>query len=109
MKKTNINIEVTLDENKVPEKIFWSAPDGGINRKECKALLLSFWDSKNQETLKMDLWVKTMPVDQMQLFFHQTLLSMSDSFYNATKDQKMTESIRDFCKYFGEKLKIIKK
>ena len=109
MKKSNINIEVTLDENKVPEKIFWSALDGGINRKECKALLLSFWDSENQETLKMDLWIKTMPIDQMQLFFYQTLLSMSDSFYNATKDEKMTESIRDFCKYFGEKLKIIKK
>ena len=109
MKKTNINVEVTLDENKVPEKIFWSAPDGGINRKECKALFLSFWDSKNQETLKMDLWIKTMPIDQMQLFFYQTLLSMSDSFYNATKDEKMTESIRDFCKYFGQKLKINKK
>jgi len=109
MKKSNINIEVTLDENKVPEKIFWSAPDGGINRKECKALLLSFWDSENQETLKMDLWIKTMPIDQMQSFIYQTLLSMSDSFYNATKDEKMTKSIRDFCKYFGEKLKIIKK
>ena len=55
---TTDGIEVTLDENKVPEKIFWSAPDGGINRKECKALLLSFWDSKNQETLKMDLWLR---------------------------------------------------
>ena len=109
MKKSNISIEVTLDENKIPEKIFWSAPDGGIKRKECKALLMSFWDNENEETLKMDLWVKTMPIDQMQLFFYQTLLSMSDSFYNATKDEKMTQSLRDFCKYFGEKLKVINK
>ena len=35
--------------------------------------VLSFWDSENQETLKMDLWVKDMPLDQMKLFFHQTL------------------------------------
>ena len=109
MKKSNISIEVTLDENKIPEKIFWSAPDGGIKRNECKALLMSFWDNENEETLKMDLWVKTMPIDQMQLFFYQTLLSMSDSFYKATKDEKMTNSIRDFCKYFGEKLKVINK
>jgi len=109
MKKSNINIEVALDKNKIPEKIFWSAPDGGIKKKECKALFLSFWDNKDQETLKMDLWVKTMPIDQMQLFFYQTLLSMSDSFYNATKNEKMTESIRNFCKYFGEELKVIKK
>ena len=45
----------------------------------------------------------------MQMFFYQTLLSMSDSFYNATKDEKMTQSLRDFCKYFGEKLKVINK
>ena len=109
MKKSNINIEVTLDENKIPEEMFWSASDGGVNKKECKALLMSFWDNENKETLKMDLWVKTMPIDQMQMFFYQTLLSMSDSFYKATKDEKMTDSIRDFCKYFGEKLKVINK
>ena len=109
MKKSSINIEVNLDENKIPEEMFWSAPDGGIERKECKALLMSFWDSDVQETLKMDLWVKTMPIDQMKLFFYQTLLSMSDSFYNATKDEKMTQSLRDFCKFFGENLKVIKK
>ena len=43
---------------------------------------------------------------QMQLFFYQTLLSMSDSFYNATKEEKMTQSLIDFCKYYVEKLKI---
>ena len=37
MKKSNINIEVTLDENKIPEEMFWSASDGGVNKKECKA------------------------------------------------------------------------
>ena len=39
-----------------------------------KATLLSFWDSENQETLKMDLWIKDMPLDQMKLFFHQLSL-----------------------------------
>ena len=71
-----------------------------------KAILLSFWDSKKQETLKMDLWVKDMPIDQMKLFFHQTFLSMSETFYRATKDEKITEAIRDFCDYYAEALKL---
>ena len=65
---------ISLDENKVPEQISWSAKDGGISNMQSKAILLSFWDSKKQETLKMDLWVKDMPIDQMKLFFHQPVL-----------------------------------
>ena len=90
-KKTQIIIDVDLDENKVPEQISWSAKDGGISNMQSKAILLSFWDSKKQETLKMDLWVKDMPIDQMKLFFHQTFMSMSESFYRATNDEKMTQ------------------
>jgi gliding motility-associated protein GldC len=75
---------------------------------DTKAMLLSFWDSENQETLKMDLWVKEMPVDQMQLFFHQTLVSLSDTFYRATQDEKMTATMKDFCDYFEEKLELKK-
>ena len=105
-KKTQIIIDVELDENKVPEQISWSAKDGGISNFQSKAILLSFWDSKKQETLKMDLWVKDMPIDQMKLFFHQTFLSMSESFYRATNDEKMTATIRDFCDYYAEALKL---
>ena len=105
-KKTQIIIDVDLDENKVPEQISWSAKDGGISNMQSKAILLSFWDSKKQETLKMDLWVKDMPIDQMKLFFHQTFLSMSETFYRATKDEKMTAAIRDFCDYYAEAFKL---
>ena len=61
MKKSNINIEVILDENKIPEKIIWSAPDGGIYKEESKAMFLSFWDSKNQETLKLHITCRLAP------------------------------------------------
>ena len=107
-KDTHIKIDVQLDENKIPEKIVWSAPDGGVNEEEAQALLMSLWDGKNQETLRMDLWVKEMPVDQMQLFFHQTLVSFSDTFYRATQDEKMTATMKDFCDYFAEKLELKK-
>ena len=35
-KKTQITIDVNLDENKIPEKIIWSAKDGGISKMESR-------------------------------------------------------------------------
>ena len=92
----------------MPEKLNWSAQEGGVNNEEAKAVMLSVWDSKAQETLKIDLWTKDMPVDEMKLFFHQTLVTMSDSFFRATQDEKMTATMKDFCDYFAEKLELKK-
>ncbi len=106
--KSKIELNVELDENRVPEKLNWSAQDGGVNNEEAKAIMLSVWDSKAQETLKIDLWTKDMPVDEMKLFFHQTLVTMSDTFLRATQDEKMTATMKDFCDYFAEKLELKK-
>jgi len=106
--KSTIELTVELDENRVPEHLTWTAQDGGINNEEAKAMLLSVWDSKNQETLRIDLWTKDMPVDEMKLFFHQTLVAMSDTFNRATQDEKMTATMKDFCDYFAEKLELKK-
>ena len=106
--KSTIELEVELDENRVPEKLKWTAQDGGINKEEAKAMMLSVWDSKAQETLRIDLWTKDMPVDEMKLFFHQTLVEMSNTFYRATQDEKMTATMKDFCDYFAEKLELKK-
>jgi gliding motility-associated protein GldC len=106
--KSEIKIVVELDENRVPEKLTWSAQDGGVVNQDSKALMLSVWDSKPQESMRIDLWTKEMPVDEMKVFFHQTLVSMSDTFERATGDKKMAESMKDFCDYFAEKLEIKK-
>lgn len=105
---SEIKFTIELDENKIPEKLEWDAKDGGISNEETKAFLISVWDAKKKETLKMDLWTKDMPIDEMKQFFHQTLLSMSDTFYKATNDEKMTATMRDFCNYFAEKLDLLK-
>lgn len=105
---SKIELNVELDENRVPEKLNWSAEDGGVNNEEAKAIMLSVWDSNAQETLKIDLWTKDMPVDEMKLFFHQTLVTMSDTFMRAIQDEKMTATMRDFCDYFAEKLELKK-
>ena len=108
-KTSNINIKVTLDENRVPEELSWSAEDWGVKNEEAKAMLLSMWDPKQKETLRIDLWTKDMPLDDMKQFFHQTLVTMADTFNRATQDEKMTETMKDFCDYFAEKMDLKKK
>lgn len=103
---STIELVVELDENRIPEKLFWSAEEGEIENEEAKAMMLSVWDNKTKETLRVDLWTKDMPVDEMKLFFHQTLLAMSDSFNLATQDEKMTATMKDFCDYFAEKMEL---
>jgi gliding motility-associated protein GldC len=109
-KMSNITSEikflVELDENRVPEKLTWSAQDGGVDLEEAKAIMLNIWDSNAQEALRIDLWTKEMPVDEMKMFFHQTLVAMTDTFQRATGDEKMADTMKDFCDYFAEKLQL---
>ena len=105
---SEIKFFVELDENKVPEKLSWTAQDGGVQAEDAKAIMLSIWDSKAKESLRIDLWTKDMPVDEMKLFFHQTLVAMSDTFKRATDDEKMSDTMKDFCDYFAEKLDLNK-
>ena len=105
---SEIKFFVELDENKVPEKLSWTAQDGGVQAEDAKAIMLSIWNSKAQESLRIDLWTKDMPVDEMKLFFHQTLVAMSDTFKRATDDEKMSDTMKDFCDYLAEKLDLNK-
>jgi len=107
--QSEIKFTVGLDENKVPEEIYWTAKDGGIEDAPTKAIMLSVWDHQQKDTLRMDLWTKDMPIDEMKLFFHQTLVSMADTFERATNDEKMSATMRDFCSYFAEKLELFEK
>lgn len=105
-KTSEIKFIVELDENRIPEKLSWTAQDGGVNAEEAKAMLMSVWDAKAKETLRIDLWTKDMPVDEMKQFFHQTLVAMADTFQRATDDEKMADTMRDFCDYFAEKMEL---
>lgn len=106
---SQIEFVVGLDENKVPETINWTADDGEIKNEKSKALMISVWDPKKKETLRMDLWTKDMPIDEMKQFFHETMVSMATSFDRATNDHKMSATMLDFCDYFAEKLELKKK
>ena len=107
-KKSKIEICVELDENKIPEKIYWSASDAGIKNNQTKTSFLHIWDSERKESLSIDLWTKDMPLDEMKIFFYQTLSNLSDSYKRATNDEKMYQTMLDFCDYFAEKLDLKK-
>ncbi len=103
--KSTLSFQIELDENKVPVKIHWSSTENSDSG-ECDATLISIWDKKNKNTLKIDLWTKEMLLDEMKLFFYQTLISMSETLERATSEKNMSKDIQDFAKYFGEKMKI---
>ncbi|MCC6599643.1 MAG: gliding motility protein GldC [Crocinitomicaceae bacterium] len=106
MRSSNININVSLDENNIPEKIEWSANDAGVGTSTAKAMILSLWDKENRNAMRIDLWTKEMEVEEMKFFVHQTILTLADNFERATGESKMASAMRDFCGYYAEKLNI---
>lgn len=108
VKKTSeIGIQIGLNENNLPVRIQWTAPDGGMENAEAKAMLLSMWDPTDRNTMKIDLWTKDMSVEEMKQFFHQTLLTLSDTFERATGEHNICEDLRDYCYHFAEKMNIL--
>jgi len=106
-KKSTIAIEVGLNENNLPLEMNWSASDGGVKNSPAQAMFLSFWNPDEKNTLKIDLWTKDMSVEEMKQFFHQTLLTMADTFEKATGENLITEDLRDYCHHFAEKMEIL--
>ena len=103
MKKTQITIDVELDENHVPEKMMWNAQDGGIEKEETKATMISVWDDKKMEALRIDLWTKEMPVDQMKMFLHQIVISMSHTYQRATGEEDVAAWMEEMAEEFAQR------
>ena len=69
-------------------------------------MMLALWDQQYQNTLRLDLWTKDMPVDEMKRFFYETLMTMGDSFLKATNETNIVEVLRDYCAHFAEKMEL---
>ncbi len=105
MKKSEINFKISLDENQIPEKIEWDATDAGEEGlKEAKAIMISLWDAKENNSLRIDLWTKEMTTAEMRHFLYQNFITMSDTYERATNDKELAEEIRTFGKNLGEKM-----
>jgi len=110
MKTSEIKLTVHLDNNRVPGKIEWEADEAGFEgKKECKSVMLSLWDKEENVTLGIDLWTKEMQVNEMNIYFHQVLLKMADTYRRATKNGVAADLIESFSAEFAEKLDLKKK
>jgi gliding motility-associated protein GldC len=104
MKQSSIQIQVSLDDQKIPEAISWNASDSAEgNIRKAKAFLLSLWDGEEKTALRIDLWTKDMMVDEMEDFFYQTLMTMADTYQRATRHEDLAAEMKDFARAFHQK------
>jgi len=105
-----IKLIVDLDGDDMPTRIEWQASEGQENGPVlCQSMMLSVWDSENKTTAAIDLWIKDMTVDEMNLYFYQVIHQMADTYLRATKNVDMANSIHEFGNNFGETLGLIRR
>lgn len=104
VKKSRITIDVGLDGQNMPVEMKWAASDSPTGNKpqEAKAMLLSLFDVKTKETLKIDLWTREMQVLEMDRMFYQTLRGLADTYFRATQNKELANQMQQFVFYFGQ-------
>lgn len=106
MKKSTINFTIELDDKNIPERILWDAtdkPDPG--QSETKSISVALWDHKQKNTLRIDLWAKDMPVDEMKRFHIECLGGLAQSILSSTQDEFMAQEINALCDRLVEHVK----
>jgi len=104
--KQTLKFEVELDENHLPVNIKMDASDVSGSEDNIKALMISAWAAKTKETLRIDLWTKDMPVNEMFIMYHQTMMGMANTLEKATGHDKSSGALKDYCEFFAEQTKI---
>jgi len=107
VKTSEISVKVGTNSNNVPVRMMWTAQDGEIENAEAAGMFLSMWDPAQKNTMKIDLWTKDLSIEEMKQFFHQTLVTMADTFEKATGEKNISEDLRDYCYHFAEKMEIL--
>ena len=107
MKTTEITFKVTVDENNLPHSIKWSAPDSGESS-ECSSVMIALWDTKENNTLRIDLWTKDMMIDEMKKFFHQNVMTLTDTYIRATGDDATGKKVKELFSEIGREIGVLK-
>ena len=106
MKESEIKFKVSLDDENIPEKIECDADEKEkTGYSETKSISVSLWDSEQKNTLRIDLWAKDMPLDEMKRFYIDCLGGIGQTLLNATGDQFMSEEINGLCDKLVEHVK----
>ncbi|WP_400262395.1 gliding motility protein GldC [Sphingobacterium sp. SG20118] len=111
MKKAEIKLQIELDETNVPNTITWSSSDGeSSDELPAKAMFLALWDSAYKNSMRIDLWTKDMPYDEMKRFFYETLQTLGDTFLRSSGGDPVAEKViadlRDYCAHFADKMEV---
>jgi len=100
----DIHVRVQRDAANDIDSIRWSATDAPMpGPQEAKAMVLALWDAEARTSLRIDLWTKDMTVEDMNDFFFQMLLTLGDSYRNATNNEDVMADIKGFAREFAEK------
>ena len=100
MSNSEIHFDIELDENDFPEAISWNASNKPGGTESTKAVSIAVWDPDEQNTLRMDLWTKDMPRDEMRGFYINALAGMAESVQAATGDEEMARAMLELCERF---------
>jgi gliding motility-associated protein GldC len=103
MKTSDIRLMVDMSDDGI-EDIRWEAedaPEPGLQR--AKAMILSLWDARERNSMRIDLWTKDMTIQDMNDFFYQTLLTMADTYGSATQNKDLMAEIKIFAREFADK------
>ena len=106
MKKSTIELTIHLDAQNTPEKIEWNAtdkPEPGLS--ETKSISLALWDHVQKNTMRIDLWAKDMPVEDMKRFYIDCIGGLSQSVLSSTGDEYMAEELNALCDRLAKHVK----
>lgn len=100
---SEIRVRVTMDDDGVKE-LAWEADDAPEpGRQPAEAMVLALWDGERRNAMRIDLWTPKLTVDDMNDFVYQTLLSLADTYRNATRNEDLMVEIKNFARHFAER------
>lgn len=104
-KKAEIKFTIELDEDNIPDAIYWEATEADFSgKKPCDSIMISIWDREERNALSIDLWTKSMEVGEMNAHFYLTMMKMAETYERATQNKELVKMIKDFAHNFAKKV-----
>lgn len=103
MKRSEITLRVDRSEDAI-EDILWEADEAPVaGEQRSRAMVLALWDPEARNAMRIDLWTREMTVQEMNEFVFQTLMSLADSYRDATKNSDLAAEMKIFAREFADK------
>lgn len=88
MRKTEIRLQIELDDQNVPTTITWHADDAPADTvPDTRCFALSIWEADTNQTLNINLWTQKMMMGEMKKFYLQTVAGLTETLFSATGDE----------------------